>query len=220
MHRRHEPGRVSGHLMNVGSAASPGKNPSLVSCSMFHYIRRLITSCSCYNELNVPVHLRGCSVIIYRISKHSLRSNALCVLHFTTHTNSAYCCCETCPSAALPRCCLLVCFRGSPHPLECDPVRATVAAELNCPALWSNQKHTQQQLQWRRQRSISFERRHCREGLLPRKLGQLLLVKDCIWQADLDRCFHSEYCRATRSNTHPSHPLHSSVFHPLPLLVN
>lgn len=125
------------------------------------------------------------------------------VFYTLPHTNAAYCCCETCPSAALPGCCLLVCFRGSAHPLECDLVRATVAAELNCPALWSNQKHTQRLLpRQRRQQSISSERRHCREGLLPRELGQLLLVKDCIWQADLDRCFHSEYCCATRTNTH------------------
>lgn len=124
-----------------------------------------------------------------------------CTLCWTSpHTKCVFCCCEICGSAALPGCCLLVCFRGSPLPLEYDFVKATAAAELNCLALWSNQKHTQQQ-PWQRQ-SILFEWRLCREGLLPRKLGQLLSVKDCVWQCDPGGGFHSESSCVTRTNTH------------------
>ncbi len=47
-------------------------------------------------------------------------------------------------------------------------VKATAAAELNCLVT----------------AEFLFEWRLCREGLLARKLGQLLSVKDCVWRVD------------------------------------
>lgn len=45
-----------------------------------------------------------------------------------------------------------------------------------------------------------------------RKLGQLLLVKDCVWQADPGHEFHSESSCVTPANVHtqnfPLHPQH------------
>lgn len=66
--------------------------------------------------------------------------------------------------------------------------------------------------QQQQQQNVLFEWRLCPEGLLARKLGQLLLVKDCVWQANLGHEFHSESSCVTPANIHTqnflSHPLH------------
>lgn len=137
---------------------------------------------------------------------------------------TVFCCCEVLAPTALLRICLPVRFRGSPRPLECEFVKAAAAAELNCLVLWNNQKHTQQQQQSQlQQERFLFEWRLCREGLPASNLGQLLLVKDCVWQADPGCTFHSKASSVTRTNAHtefPSHPLHSSLFRPLALSVD
>lgn len=70
------------------------------------------------------------------------------------------------------------------------------------------------QRQLQQQQNILFEWRLCPKGLLVRKLGQLLLVKNCVWQADPGHEFHSEPSRVTPANRHtqnfPSHPQHHS----------
>lgn len=54
-----------------------------------------------------------------------------------------------------------------------------------CTAVWNNQKHTETH-----RHSLSLNA-GCRERLLLRKLGQLLPVKDCVWQSDPERVLNS-----------------------------
>lgn len=117
------------------------------------------------------------------------------------HTNCVF-------STALLWCCLPLCFRGTPRPLECDFLKATAAAaaELNCLVLWSNQKRTHNSSG----ADFLFEWRLCREGLLARKLGQLLSVKDCVRQAD-PGCGFILKLLVWHAQTHSEFPSQSSA---------